>query len=77
MPIPWAVIIAIGLLGFALLIKYFFDDILEEDNGFFILVFAFFVVYAGAALAVGSLNPKTIFVAGYGEVTGNSLSLSP
>jgi hypothetical protein len=55
MPTPWAVIISLGVLAFAILIDHFFSEVFEEQLLHFVGVF--FVIYVIAAFAVGRLNP--------------------
>ena len=57
MQIPWAIIISLGVLGLAYLIKHFVLEVIEEENIFLTIIAIFFVIYAIAAIAVGSLNP--------------------
>ncbi len=57
MPIPWGVIIALGVLTFAYIIKKFLSEVIEEERVFLIIIGCFFVVYVVAAFAVGSLDP--------------------
>jgi|GEM_PF-6038760 len=56
MPVPWALIIALGMLAFGYLIKHLFEDIFEERE-FFLVIFIFLILYVGAAFAVNYLNP--------------------
>ena len=62
MPFPWAVLIAVGVLLFGLLIAHFFDEVFEERE-FWIIIFVFLIVYVGAAFAVGTLNPVLLLAA--------------
>ncbi len=54
---PWAVVIALAILGFAYLIKHFFLEIVEDEHAFLLIIGIFFVSYVAAAIAVNSLNP--------------------
>jgi ascorbate-specific PTS system EIIC-type component UlaA len=60
LPIPWGIIVSLGVVLIALFIKYFLDDIIEDDRQFEIIIGTFLIIYAGAAYLVGSLNPITI-----------------
>lgn len=55
--IPWAVIISLGVLCFAFFIRYVLLDMVEDEDRFVWIIVFFFIVYVGAAFAVGSLNP--------------------
>lgn len=76
MPIPWGVIVALGVVAFAYFIKHFLDEILEDDKEFWIVIFVFLAVYVGAAFAVGSLNPKTIYDRTF-SIASNDYSVGP
>lgn len=54
---PWAVLISVFVVGLAYLIKHFISAVVEEENDFLCVVGVFFVLYIGAAIAVGQLNP--------------------
>jgi hypothetical protein len=55
--VPWAVVISLGVLCLAFLIRYLAVEVIEDENHFVWIILFFFIAYAGAALAVGSLNP--------------------
>ena len=59
MAIPWNLIIAAAILAFALLIKHFFAETLEEEQPFVYLVIAFLIAYIVGALAMSFLDPMT------------------
>lgn len=59
MTIPWAVLIALAVLGLAYLVKHVACEIIEEENEFFYIVTIFIVVYVSAALAINALNPTS------------------
>lgn len=69
MPFPWAILISLVILGLALLIKHFVMEIVEEENVFLGVIGVFLLVYIGAALAIGTLNPVVIVNQGYLAVT--------
>ena len=57
MIIPWGIVISLGVLGLAYLIKHFAAEVVEEENSFLGLIILFIIIYIGAAIAVGALNP--------------------
>lgn len=57
MPIPWGIVISLIVLGFAFFIRHVIEVIIEEDEVFFAIIGVFLLVYIGAAIAVGTLNP--------------------
>lgn len=57
MPIPWGIVISLIVLGFAFFIRHVIEVIIEEDEVFFAIIGVFFLIYIGAAIAVGALNP--------------------
>lgn len=60
MTIPWGLIAAAVIAGFAWLIRDVFDHIIEEQKIFLAIIVVFLVVYVGAAFVVGSFNPLVL-----------------
>lgn len=53
----WVLFIAFIILSFALFVRYFADEVLDEEHHFIPVVVAFLIAYAVAAIAIGLLNP--------------------
>ncbi len=56
MPIPWSLLIALGILVLAYVIKHFLADVIEEERHFIGIVVAFMVVYAAAAVGIWAVG---------------------
>lgn len=59
-PVPWGVIVSLAIVAIAFLIRNFFEEIIEDDHHFKIIIAFFLAIYIAAAFLVGSLNPITI-----------------
>ncbi|MBP9864427.1 hypothetical protein KBC54_03195 [Patescibacteria group bacterium] len=57
MGFPWALAIALTVLAFAYIIKYFVEKTVEEQNPFFMIIGVFLIVYVVAAFGVSYFNP--------------------
>ncbi len=59
--------IAAGIMGFALLIKHFFSETIEEEKPFQWLIAGFLLAYIAAAVTMSFFNPldeiKPLFAA--------------
>jgi len=60
--IPWAILISVGVLSIAFLIKHFLAEVIEQRNVFLCVIGIFIAIYIGAALAVSVLNPHIIAI---------------
>jgi len=54
----WAVCISLFVLGLALLIKHFGNEIIEEEHHFWTIIGCYIVIYGIAAFGVGALLPS-------------------
>jgi hypothetical protein len=70
MPFPWTILISFVVLGLAYLIKHFLSSVIEEEKVFLGIVAVFLVIYIGAAIAIGSLNPIILVNQGYLAANG-------
>lgn len=57
MSIPWGILISLIVVLFAVLIKYIFSEVLEDEHVFLGVIGIFLAIYIAAAVAVGALNP--------------------
>ncbi|GEM_PF-5599788 len=57
---PWAIVVALAVLGLAFLLKYMTSDVVEDQRLFLWLAGIFILLYVLAAWAIGSLNPSIL-----------------
>lgn len=58
MEFPWGILIALTVLGLALLIQHFANEVVEEDHHFWGILFVFLVIYVAAAFGIGYVSPR-------------------
>lgn len=66
MEFPWGILIALAVLGLALLIKHFVYEVIEDDNHFWGVLFFYLLIYTISAFGITIVTPKFSAVASNG-----------